>query len=140
MTERNQVHHIARKYLSPFGRLVRFENSLVAGTPDLYYLLRGVSGWLEEKMVEPSGILPKHLTLEQIMWGEAEVRNGGRWHLLARCGPAWWLMDARGCRSWYQGAPATPLIAITGRFPVKEILDIIAPLRPKDERYDHDAG
>ena len=128
MTEVYQVNNMVKKYLAPYGRVERIENRLTSGWPDYYLLLRRVPSWLECKLIEPSGKIPDHFTLDQIMWGEAEVRNGGRWHLLARCGPAWWLMDSAGCRSWYQGGPPVPLFSITGRFPVREILDVIAPL------------
>lgn len=130
MTERNQVHAVARKYLAPFGRFERVDTPLADGWPDVYYNLRRVSGWIEEKIVEPSGRCPDHLTLEQVMWGEAEVRAGGRWYLLARCGSTWWLMTAAACRVWREGGPAEPIFAIRGRFPTREILDVIAPLAP----------
>lgn len=129
MTEKNQVHTVARRYLAPFGRFERVDTPLADGWPDVYYVLRGVSGWLEEKVIPSSRRRPNHLTLDQIMWGEAEVRAGGRWHLLGRCGAEWWLMTAAQCRSWYEGGSTEPIFAVSGRFPLREILDTIAPLR-----------
>lgn len=135
MTEAAQVHKVAARYLAPFGRLVRIENRLTdkLGLPDVYYVLRHVQGWLEEKIVPASGRPPKHFTLDQVQWGEEEIRAGGRWHLLARCDREWWLMDVRQARQWWEGAPAVPLIRVTGRFPMREVLDIIAPLKKRED-------
>lgn len=132
MTEAAQVHKVAARYLEPFGRMVRVENSLLVGTPDVYYLLRHVSGWLEEKIVPPSGRPPKHFTLDQVLWGEAEVKAGGRWYLLARCGPEWWLMNIEQARYWWGGGAPEPSVKMTGRFPTREVLDIIAPLKKRE--------
>jgi hypothetical protein len=48
--------------------------------------------------------------------------------LLARCGPAWWLMDNGAAWAWFEGAAPDPILNITGRFPLREILDRLAPL------------
>lgn len=133
MTEAAQVHKVAYRYMAPFGRMVRVENRLLVGTPDAYYVLRRISGWLEEKIVPKSGRPPKHFTLDQILWGEDEVRSGGRWYLLARCEAEWWLMDIVQARKWWAGEPAAPSVRMTGRFPTREILDIIAPLKVRNE-------
>ncbi len=47
MTETTQVWRIFREYLGPFGHLVRIENSVEKGTPDVNYCLRGGEGWVE---------------------------------------------------------------------------------------------
>lgn len=129
MTESSQVWSVARKYLAPFGRIQRLENRLDVGWPDSVYTLRRVSGWLELKLVPTSGRCPEHFTLDQLTWGELEVAAGGRWHLLARRGREWVLYDAVGARAWFDGTENAPLIAQTGRFPLRDILMHIAPLR-----------
>jgi hypothetical protein len=128
MTESRQVHAVARRYLAPFGRYERVDNRLGVGWPDAYYLLRGVSGWIEEKILPPSGNPPGHLTLEQIRWGLAETAAGGRWYLLGRRGAEWRLYSAAGAAAWHGGGPDGALLSVTGRFPLREVLDEIAPL------------
>lgn len=128
MTEARQVHEPARRALAPFGRFLRVDNPLTPGGADTYYILRQVPGWIEEKVVPPSGRCPDHFTREQLLWGEAEVRAGGRWYLLARCGPEWWLMDVGAARRWFEGGEAEPMLRAAGAFPTKQVLDVIAPL------------
>lgn len=127
MTEANQVHSVASKYLTPFGRFERVDNPLVDGFPDVYYNLFGVSGWVEEKLISLNGKAPDHFTLDQLLWGERETALGGRWFLLGRCGPAWVLYDAPGARAWYEGTAERWLFRLTGRFPLREVLDRLAP-------------
>lgn len=131
MTERRQVNHTARRYLAPYGRWLRFENRIGdGGWPDQYYILRGVSGWVESKLIPASGRCPDNFTLLQVIWGEEETAAGGRWHLLGlrESEPAeWWLLDSKLAREWYNGQNVTPLVQISGRFPLREILDYLAP-------------
>lgn len=123
------VWKVARTYLSPYGRLVRIENQIGSGTPDLFYTLRKISGWLELKLLPESGAVPDHFTREQLMWGQAEAAAGGRWHMLGRSGAAWVLYDAPRARRWFDGEANDPIFAVTGRFPLREVLDELAPLR-----------
>lgn len=133
MTEANQVNGAVRANLGPLGRFVRVESSIDAGIPDFYYRLRGIAGWLECKLIPPSGRAPKHFTLDQLLWGEEEVRYGGRWFFLGLREPRTWLVyDVKGARSWLEQTRNEPVLEIAGRFPTKEITLILAPRKPKD--------
>lgn len=89
-----------------------------------YTLLRprGLQGWVEFKMFEAVGRAPRHLTREQIMWGEDEVRAGGSWHLFGRCEAIWLMYDVREARKLFDGDVSLPLFTVSGRFPLKEFL------------------
>lgn len=131
MTEKRQVNHTARRYLAPYGRWTRIENRVGDGTPDQHYTLRAVSGWVESKLIPASGACPAEFTRDQLMWGEAETAAGGKWFLLGLrlSAPAeWWLLDAPTARAWFEGRPFEPLVRVSGRFPLREILDRLAPL------------
>lgn len=79
-----------RTHLGPLGRLVRVENPIDPGTPDVCYLLRRypkvapVCGWLELKHVpewpkRPSTTFRiESLTLEQVNWQTHWALAGGR--------------------------------------------------------------
>src|SRR5271165_2976380 len=127
MTEANQVHSVASHHLTPYGRWDRVDNPLQPGWPDVYYNFWGCTGWVEEKLIPPSGKCPGHFTLEQLLWGEREVALGGRWFLLSRCGARWRLYDAAGARAWFDGIANPWLFDLGGKFPVREILDRLAP-------------
>jgi hypothetical protein len=134
VTERNQVNVTARRFYKPYGRWERLESRIGVGWPDQYYVLRGVSGWVESKLIPASGARPKEFTLDQLIWGELEVAAGGRWHLLGlrQSEPAeWWLLDPVLARLWYEGEPCEPLVRISGRFPLRETLDYLAPLKKR---------
>jgi hypothetical protein len=98
--------------------------------PDHYWIkkagvLRGISGWIESKLIPSSGMAPSHFTLEQLMWGEEEVACGGKWHLLGlvESRPARWVLyDVYLARMWREGIVNEPLFAISGRFPTREII------------------
>jgi hypothetical protein len=92
MTEKTLWDDLQRD-LGPFGVLVRVENRVSTGTPDLAFLLRRypkvspVSGWLEMKWIEKCQRGPikiKSLTIEQIQWQEAWAKAGGRVGTLLR--------------------------------------------------------
>lgn len=104
------------------------EHALDSGWPDWYYVMRRQPGWLEAKIAPESGRPPDHLTVEQVMWAEEEVRWGGRWHLLAlrQRSRTWLLYDAPGARAWL-GGQGEPLLAVRRAFPTKEIMDWLAP-------------
>lgn len=132
MTEVNQVHTNVRRHLGPYGLWLRFEDKLQLGVPDWHYVSRGNVGWMEAKVVPAAGKCPRHFTLEQLMWGGAYVAAGGRWCLLALVlsEPATWrLYDVLGARAWFDGRPDLWAFSISGRFPTREILDEVAPLR-----------
>ena len=127
VTEATQVKAVARRYLAPYIRLVAIEGVFAPGVPDFYYCGWGVSGWCEAKLIPTSGRRPDHFTLDQLLWGEAEIAAGGLWHLLGRSGAYWIMYDALGARAWYEGAAERWLFRISGRFPLREVLDRLAP-------------
>ena len=131
MTEISQINSIVRRHLAPLGRFIRMESSIIVGLPDWYYVLRGQSGWIEAKLVPPSKRCPSHFTLDQILWGEAEVAAGGRWHLLG-LEPrtrAWMLFDVGQARAWFDGENHDLVAEATGPFPTREIALALAPRR-----------
>jgi hypothetical protein len=52
--------------------------------------------------------------------------------LLGRCGPEWWLLTAPQARAWFEGHAPEPAVRASGRFPLREVLDCLAPLVRKD--------
>lgn len=135
MTEASQVNAAIRTHLGPLGLFRRVEHAYEVGWADWYFRLRGCSGWIEAKLIPPNGRPPKHFTLEQLTWGEEEIRHGGSWFLLGlregRRVRSWMLYDVRGAREWFEGSEVgRPLIDVQGRFPTTEIVRVIAP-RPR---------
>jgi hypothetical protein len=98
MSEAAYWNDIVRPHLSPFGILKRVENAIDVGTPDVSYCLRqsastrAATGWLELKHIDAlparsaTSVRIDHLTLEQVLWGEAWVGAGGRCWMLLRAG------------------------------------------------------
>jgi hypothetical protein len=115
------------------------QDRVALGVPDFYYLLKGVSGWLECKLIPSNGHCPQHLTLEQVMWGEEEVVKGGHWYMLGLRVTHWQLYDVLGARALYAnkhqaGIPKSTdkgerqdhaLFTLAGHFPTREILSIL---------------
>lgn len=104
-----------------------------AGVPDWYYVLRGTPGWLEDKLIPPSRRCPDTFTREQLMWGEAEVAAGGRWHLLG-LEPrtrTWLLFNAAQARAWFDGEDYDLTVEATGLFPTKAIALALVPRQLK---------
>ena len=129
MREADQVWDVIRPKLNPFGHLQRIESSTDKGIPDVNYCLRRVDGWIELKVGRVPGTKPRTLKLEQVMWAEARESAGGRSYLLVRYLPAvWHLYDAKGSRLLYNGLRACPLVESNGEFPLKAVLNVIAPL------------
>jgi hypothetical protein len=132
LTEADRVWAVARRYLSPLGHVARVENPAFPGTPDVNYALRPprsdrtLEGWFELKILPPSGAAPKHLTVDQIRWGETRAAAGGAWHLLARRGSFWELYDIKGARALFKGEGPFPLFSLSGRFPLREILRVLS--------------
>ena len=122
MTEINQVCRVVSRKLSPYGRIIRIKDSVAIGIPDYYYLIKGVSGWIECKLLPPSGSCPTHFTKEQLLWGEAEAEKGGRWFLLGKRGPEWLLFDAVGARCFHNGEKAWARLSQIGPFPTRNII------------------
>jgi hypothetical protein len=126
LTEKNEVHSACRRafHLPPAMLWMRVDNPLGRGWPDVTYCLLGVAGMVEEKLLPRRGA-PKHLTVDQVMWGEAWTAAGGLWHLLCRRGATWLLYDAHGARQLLDGEDA-PLVE-SKTFPRREFLDHLAP-------------
>jgi len=103
------------------------------GIPDWHYtMLRGgVSGWLEDKLIPPSRRCPAIFTIDQILWGEAEVAAGGRWHLLGLESRTrtWMLFDVIQARAWFDGLDYDLVVEARGPFPTKEIALALTPRR-----------
>jgi hypothetical protein len=131
VTEATQVNAAVRRHLAPFGRFVRMESAISVGVPDWHYTAHGASGWLECKLLPPSGRCPEHFTLDQMLWGIEEVRHGGRWHLLGLCligrRRIWRLYDVDGAIKWRAESKSAPLVEAEGRFPRREIFRHLAP-------------
>lgn len=93
MSTETQLWTFLTPRMVPYGRIVRVENGpTVAGTPDIYYNLKGNTGWIEGKHLDilPTGnrtpIVIPTLTVEQINWLHDEADAGGRAFLLLRGG------------------------------------------------------
>lgn len=131
MHENSVIWHAVRRNLGPLGHVVRVENACETGTPDVYYALRiggvGISGWLELKILAASGRAPKHLTLDQVLWGRAEVSAGGKWHMLCRSGQEWLLHDVDGAAALFKGeTTSTPIFRqAAGKFPLALLIAAI---------------
>lgn len=92
--------------MTPYGRIVRVENgSACAGTPDLYYNLKGKTGWIEGKHLDTlpttnrTPIIIPTLTVEQVNWLTDEADAGGRAFLLLRGGRSLLLFEAKEAES-----------------------------------------
>jgi hypothetical protein len=130
VTEANQVDAAVKRYLGPLGRFKRVMHP-EPGWPDFHYCLRGQSGWLEDKLIPPSRRCPETFTLDQLLWGEAEVAAGGRWHLLGLevRTRTWMLFNSIQARNWYDGKDYDLTVEAQGVFPMKAIALALAPRR-----------
>jgi hypothetical protein len=129
MTEVNQIDAAVKHHLSPYGRFVRMQSAIDAGVPDFHYAMCGTSGWLEDKLIPASRRCPNAFTLDQLLWGEAEVAAGGRWHLLG-LEPrtrTWMLFNVAQARRWFGGLDHDLVIEAAGPFPTKAIALALAP-------------
>ena len=129
MTEATQVDDAVRRHLGPLGHFKRVTHATEAGWPDWCYTMRGISGWLEDKLIPPSRRCPSLFTLDQLLWGEAEVAAGGRWHLLG-LEPrtrTWLLFNAQQARAWFDGLNHDYMVEAAGPFPMKAIALALAP-------------
>jgi len=98
-----------RRALGYAARLVRVENGAAGpGTPDVYYrLLTGEAGWLELKehpewpARESTPLRLPSLSLEQVMWLEAEAAANGRAHVLLQVAERRLLLDPATVRGVY---------------------------------------
>jgi hypothetical protein len=128
MSEASQVNAAVRENLGHLGLWRRMEHSIEAGWADWYYIMRRRHGWLECKLAPANGKPPAHLTIDQLLWAEEELRWGGRWHLLALRQPRTWLLyDFDAACHWHAGTANQPILEVMGDFPVKEIISCLAP-------------
>lgn len=129
MTEATQVDAAVRRHLGPLGRFRRVTHAVDPGWPDFYYVVRGTSGWLEDKLIPPSLRCPAKFTLDQLLWAEEEIAAGGRWHLLGleTRSRTWYLLNARQAREWFDGGGLTAAVVARGTFPTREIALALAP-------------
>lgn len=100
MSTETQLWTFLTPRMVPYGRIVRVENgATVAGTPDLYYNLKGHSGWIEGKHLDAlpttnrTPIIIPTLTIEQINWLTDEADAGGRSFLFLRGGRSLMLFE-----------------------------------------------
>lgn len=127
--ESDQIWHECRDLLRPYGRFKRIESPITPGIPDVNYTLlspRGCQGWIELKLFEKIGKSPRHFTLDQLRWGQVEVKYGGNWYLLGRCGRVWLLYDIICAEKLYEGEGSFPILQSSQGFPIKEFLLHIA--------------
>lgn len=125
--------------LRPYGRLVRIENKIGLGTPDLAYVLRAKgnraeAGWVELKFLPrwpvraETPVIISSLTIDQVMWGEAHVREGGRSYLLLQAGRSYVLLKHPDVRKIFERKFRTQdvleraLVYAVGKFPTTAML------------------
>lgn len=138
MSERD-LWDTAKNGLSPFGLLLRVENSCEKGTFDVCYLLRRypkvapVSGWLELKYVpklpaKGTTVRIDHLTKDQVLFGEAWRNAGGRAWMLLQIENHYLLLTVSSMRAIYEGGLDGPSLLRTAyvhrhrSLPVAEIV------------------
>lgn len=131
-----------KRELQPFGSVMRVENMLGAGTPDVAFSLQRPSGergagWLELKQLAkwPSRddtTVNAHLTLEQAMWLRSWSRTGIAFVLL-QVGREYLLIDSPMLlheRSYTRDSlRAEALVWAEGAFPRFAILKHLTPWR-----------
>ena len=110
MGSESALWDMVRGTWTPHMRLVRIENRLELGTPDVYYNAIGRNGWLELKHVpawparKTTKVVIDHLTLEQITWAEAELKAGGRMWYLLQAERTYLLLTPAVAREIYEGS------------------------------------
>lgn len=123
-----------RPKLSPYGRFKRIEDRAAAGTPDVYYCIRGAAGWIELKFIPKAPTRPttclriEHLTLDQVTWLLDETNAGGRAWLLMQIEREYFLTDAAVANQIYHHQLTMDNLRIAaavcahGAFPTTEVL------------------
>ena len=108
MTAEANLWAALRRGLGPYGALIRVENALGSGTPDVAYCLNGCAGWLELKRLIAWPVRPTtplrvpHLTAEQVLWLEAWVKARGSAWCLLQVGGTYLLLDPAMTRALYE--------------------------------------
>ena len=91
---------LVRSRIAPYGHIVRHENRVGDGTPDVSYTIQGVGGWIELKLLDTppkrseTPIHIPHLTKDQVLWAKKEAEAGGRMWMLLKVGAAFALCNA----------------------------------------------
>lgn len=74
------------------GFLLRIENTTQRGTPDVYWLFRGHSAWVELKVDDGAGTI---LRAEQKAFAERVAKYDGHYFVVS------WLFEAEGVAVWH---------------------------------------
>ncbi len=109
MSTESQLWTFLNPRMAPYGRIVRVENaSACAGTPDIYYNLKGHTGWIEGKHLDDlpttnkTPIIIPTLTIEQVNWLKDEEDAGGQAFLLLRASRQLMLFAPREAEAIFQ--------------------------------------
>ncbi len=91
MTSERALWRRVRDAIGPLGHVVRVENGVGVGTPDVEYCLSGATGWLELKIARVSkrpetAVSIPHFTREQRIWMRERCNAGGRAGVLLQLG------------------------------------------------------
>lgn len=132
---------LVRNKLSPYGRLLRIEDSLSRGTPDVAYALRRqnivIEGWIELKHLNhwPAGeqtpIIAPSLTIEQVIWQEEHFRYGGRSCMILQIGASYLCLKPTAIRVLYERSftcesiRQTATICSEQKFPTVKMLEVL---------------
>lgn len=97
MSETDFWNKTVRPAFAPYGDLVRIENRVGSGTPDVNYCLLRVEGWIELKKTywpkkDNTKLLLPHFTDKQLRWHERRHKAGGRTSLLAQISHDYFLL------------------------------------------------
>lgn len=125
MRESSQCWDPTRKALSPYGALIRVENMLGSGHPDVLYCLLGVAGLMECKVDLGT------LSLNQVIWAETWSAARGLSWMLWRHEKGWALFNAFGMRSVFSRVSDPREVAVLWTdnklFPTRLMLCHLAP-------------
>lgn len=131
----SSLWRLAKKHLSAYGHIVRVENPVGPGTPDVHYCLMKKAGWIELKAIKAwpkrktTPVRIRHYSVEQRLWHKQYGETGGRMFILVRIDETkeYFLFDwdwaHRNLGSvtrahWYKNA----VVSGKSRFPTAEIL------------------
>lgn len=90
MTEQRLWHMVKKGLAHKGGKWMRVENPCLPGTPDVFYCVEGIVGWLELKELETwpvrehTPVTIQHYTKEQRLWIWDYADNNGTVHVLLR--------------------------------------------------------
>lgn len=138
MTSETALWKATKKYLSPFGTLIRIENRVDIGTPDIVYCLKflhrpSATGVIELKEADrparETTPVDVGLSREQSHWLSAWKASGGRAFVLLQVQRAYFLF-ADDFEWLYDGKPRLAELAFRARarswkkgFPIRDVLN-----------------